>query len=298
MTTASAPGKLVLCGEYAVLEGHAAVVAAVDVRARAAIAAAPSAPLVAAVCAAARSRGLVVPAAIAVDTAAFSAGGRKLGLGSSAAAAVAAAGLIVHGARGALDAGTRELTWQIARDAHRAFQGGGSGIDVAAACYGGLLRFSTAEQPTAAPPLPGALELLVVDTLSSTSTQGFVDRVLALPDRDRRLAPLAHAALAFMDACAADDADALLAAVEQACSGMGELGAAAGVDVVSAAHARIATLASAHGGAAKPSGAGGGDVAVAFVPRERRAALASTLAQAGLPVLPLHVDERGVMIED
>lgn len=295
MSVASAPGKLVLCGEYAVLDGHAAVVAAVDVRARAQAASAASAPLVAAVCAAARAHGLTVTADLVVDTGAFTAGGRKLGLGSSAAAAAAAAALVVHQARGALDV---DLVWVIARDAHRAFQGGGSGIDVAAACFGGLVRFTTRDRPAPAPPLPGALELVVVDTGSSTSTQGFVDRVLGLPGRASLLAPLAHAALAFQDACAADDADLLLAAVEQACGGMGELGRAAGLDIVSAPHAHIASLASRHGGAAKPSGAGGGDVAIAFVPRERRASLVAALAHEGLPVVPVHVDERGVMIED
>ena len=49
--------------------------------------------------------------------------------------------------------------------------------------------------------------------------------------------------------------------------GMGELGQAAGVTSSTAELAQIAELARVHGGAAKPSGAGGGDVAIAFFQR-------------------------------
>lgn len=294
MSVASAPGKLVLCGEYAVLLGHPAVVAAVDVRARARLGEGAPAPLLAAVAQAARSRGLPVGGEIVVDTGAFSAGGRKLGLGSSAAAATAAAALLVHEARGALDV---ELAWQIARDAHRAFQGGGSGIDVAASSFGGLVRFSLRERPVPAPPLPPSLEVLVVDTGSSTSTQGFVDRVLAHPDRAAYLEPIAAATSSFLDACAQGDARELLAAVERACAGMAALGAETGVDIVSEPHARIAALASACGGAAKPSGAGGGDVALAFVPRARSEELRAALRAASLPVVDLRLGAPGVRIE-
>ncbi|MCC7112720.1 MAG: hypothetical protein IT382_25740 [Deltaproteobacteria bacterium] len=294
MIVASAPGKLVLCGEYAVLLGHPAVVAAVDVRARARLGAGPSAPLIAAVMQTARARGLVSPGDGVVDTNAFSAGGRKLGLGSSAAAATAAAALVVQEARGALEL---ELVWQIARDAHRAFQGGGSGIDVAASCFGGLVRFSQRERPVPAPPLPASLEVLVVDTGSSTSTQGFVDRVLAHPDRAAYLEPIAAATGSFLDACAQGDAAELLAAVERACAGMAALGAETGVDIVSEPHARIAALAASCGGAAKPSGAGGGDVALAFVPRARSEELRAALRAASLPVVDLRLGAPGVRIE-
>jgi phosphomevalonate kinase len=45
---------------------------------------------------------------------------------------------------------------------------------------------------------------------------------------------------------------------------MGALGRAAGVSIVTEELQKIAHLADNHGGAAKPSGAGGGDVAIAF----------------------------------
>jgi phosphomevalonate kinase len=47
---------------------------------------------------------------------------------------------------------------------------------------------------------------------------------------------------------------------------MGELGDAAGIPILTDALKQIAQLASAAGGAAKPSGAGGGDVALALFP--------------------------------
>ena len=100
---ATAPGKLILTGEYAVLDGAPALVIAVDrrgdrARARRARAAARRSSLAVADELAAR-RGAADPAAraaleIAVDSRAFyDDGATKLGLGSSAAVTVAATAL-------------------------------------------------------------------------------------------------------------------------------------------------------------------------------------------------------------
>ena len=155
MTTRfSAPGKLVLCGEYAVVDGRPAVVAAVNRRAVARVSSAHElrvrgnasrwltvtaavldgtddahardAPLLVCVLREAHKRGLpLLPAHITVSTTSFSAVAGKLGLGSSAAAAVALASAVAHD-RGA------DAVYELARAGHFAFQGGGSGIDVAA----------------------------------------------------------------------------------------------------------------------------------------------------------------------
>ncbi|OGQ26302.1 MAG: hypothetical protein A2138_17410 [Deltaproteobacteria bacterium RBG_16_71_12] len=148
-----------------------------------------------------------------------------------------------------------------------------------------------------APALPRDLEVLVVDTGASATTQGMVDRVLALPDRAARLTAIGRAATSFLNACATDDAEALIAAVDAARSGMVALGAAAGVDIVSEQHARIAAVAASLGGAAKPSGAGGGDIAVAFVPRARAAELRAALSAAALPVVDVRIGAPGVRID-
>jgi phosphomevalonate kinase len=309
---ASAPGKLVLAGEYAVTDGHRALVAAVDVRARVACAPAPSLvlegnfaraidaadrrelrarlPLLCAVIDELDARAVPLPALRArVDTSAFSRAGEKVGLGSSAAACSALVRAL------APDASIDDVH-AMARTAHRAFQGGGSGIDVAASCYGGVVSFQ-AGVASPAPPLPRALDWVVVFVGHGTSTQGFVDRYAALPDRRSHAARLAAAADAFFDACRRDDALALCEAIDHAREAMGAMGQAAGIDVVSAPHARVAALTRAHGGAAKPSGAGGGDVAICAVAPEARAALVAALASEAFTVLDVKLGAPGARLD-
>jgi phosphomevalonate kinase len=98
---ASAPGKLILTGEYAVLDGAPALVAAIDRRVLARRHTGPlgSSPFLVAVAdAIARRRGADDPAAkaameIVVDSSALYDDATKLGLGSSAAVTVAATAL-------------------------------------------------------------------------------------------------------------------------------------------------------------------------------------------------------------
>jgi phosphomevalonate kinase len=68
------------------------------------------------------------------------------------------------------------------------------------------------------------------------------------------------------------------------------MGADAGLDYDTPALARIAEIARAHGGAAKPSGAGGGDVAVAaFHEADARDAFQRACAREGLSPIPVDV---------
>src|SRR6185503_7683649 len=124
----TAPGKVVLFGEYAVLEGGRAIVAAINRRAKGELVPAKTeeqySEVVKAVVARAGRSGFGVDRGIAIDTASFmDAAGSKLGIGSSAAVAVVAAALITG--RG------DEAVLEIAIDAHReAAHGEGSGVDV------------------------------------------------------------------------------------------------------------------------------------------------------------------------
>lgn len=312
----SAPGKLVLIGEYAVTDGFPAVVAAVDRRATVTVddasdlrvrgndprwltvptnlvdgesdAPPGDQPLLFAVMREVQRRGMpLVRGHLTVSTTAFSADGKKLGLGSSAAAAVAFAAVFCD---------DTDTIYDIARTAHRAFQGGGSGIDVAASSYGGLLRFHGGRaQP--APALPIGLAVVVAWTGVPAKTQGFVDAYRALPERGRHAAAIDAATTRFLDAAGQGDSGALLRAVHDARTAMHELGRAARIDIVTAEHARIAAIADAAGGAAKPSGAGGGDVAVCFVPAKARAQLERALTAAGLAVVDVAVGAPGVRVD-
>lgn len=153
--TASAPGKVVLCGEYAVLDGAPAVAMAVNRRARVTIDSgaraavssiglrgSPDTRLLDSVC---DVLDIDRPdAAITLDTGAFTdaQSGRKLGIGSSAALAVA-----LVGALSSRDAGPGRI-FETALAAHRRFQGGrGSGVDIAASTAGGLIGYRQGEAP-------------------------------------------------------------------------------------------------------------------------------------------------------
>jgi mevalonate kinase len=171
---ASAPGKLVIAGEYAVLEGAPALVLAIDRQARVTLedsdgsdyeisapglgihaacgrldaagriawpalgaAASASLRLVGAILETLGAEERPPPFRASLDTRAFRADGdrrRKLGLGSSAALTVALASAI----RALGRRGAPSL--YTLRAAHRRAQDGhGSGLDVAASRHGGLL---------------------------------------------------------------------------------------------------------------------------------------------------------------
>jgi len=137
MATASAPGKLFLIGEYGVLHGWPAVVAAVDrrVTGRFVPGGAPATPLVEQVVETVRAYlvedGATVPeGAPVLDSSALASGTGKLGLGSSAAVAAAGVGAMLAAAGCDLEY-SRILAFTLANRAHRAAQGGrGSGAAI------------------------------------------------------------------------------------------------------------------------------------------------------------------------
>lgn len=263
----SAPGKLVLLGEYAVLEGGVAVVAAIDRRASGSLlpagaeAPAPS-PLVAALVTEAEHRGVLAPAArgasLSLDTSSFrDASGAKLGLGSSSAAAVVGAALLT-------DRGD-EVVLDLALAAHRAASGGeGSGIDVAAAYYGGVL--ATKRQPAAVEPLAsrmGGLSLGVLYTGRSASTADMIARVRSAPRFGEYVRVMTGLAEEGLRAFERQTADGLLSVVARYGRAMAGLGRDAGAPIVTDELEAIMRLADeSRVAAAKPSGAGGGDVAI------------------------------------
>lgn len=80
---------------------------------------------------------------------------------------------------------------------------------------------------------------------------------------------------------------------------MQKLGRESGTDIVTAAHRRVRDLAACARCAAKPSGAGGGDVAVCLCPGPSEAEqLRGLLRDAGIATLQLAPDDKGATVED
>ena len=296
----TAPGKLVVIGEYAVLEGFPAIVAAVNRRASGQFVPGqpPESPLVdAAVRGAADALGpdgTALPrGSVLVDTSAFSLDGTKLGIGSSAATAAVTVGAVLEMA-GLAVADSADLVFAVASAAHRAAQGGlGSGADVAAAVYGGLLHYTRpargAPDIRRLPPFAD-VELVVFTTGTASSTVDCLRAVAAFAARSPEahrdlLRSIADAVAHFETGLLARSASELFAAVAAAHVGMERLGQAAGVPIVTPLLARAAAVASEVGGAAKPSGAGGGDVGIAFLPDPETAA-AFRAPQRGMALAP------------
>jgi phosphomevalonate kinase len=306
----TAPGKLVLLGEYAVLDGFPAIVAAVNRRASGQFVPGrtPESPLVdvavkAATEALGPNRRALPRGSVLVDTAAFSLDGTKLGIGSSAATAAVSVGAVLEMAGLAVKEST-DLIFDLASGAHRTAQGGvGSGADVAAAVYGGLLHYTHPVGRPATirrlPALAGA-EMVVFSTGSPSSTVDCLRAVTAFaarsPETHRQLLPpIAEAVSRFETGLFSRDTAELFAAVSAAHIGMEMLGQAAGIPIVTPLLAHAAVLAHEMGGAAKPSGAGGGDVGIAFLPDSEAADEFRTRARdLGLGILDLYVDPTGI----
>ena len=261
------PGKLVIIGDYTVLDGSPAAVLAIDHGVRCEVLAGDGIETPDG------DTRFVSPALLGAPTALyrFSAWNPvdlpgKPGFGGSAAACVAAC---IAAGRPASDAFT----------IHHTVQGSGSGIDVAASIHGGLIRFTPGQPVAVLPPLTPS----VIYSGISARTGPRVAVWRAWSDHTARAAVVAEAAV-LVDLLSVDPIAATAAAAELligACR-------AAGVDYLTPGLSRILALAAEHGGAAKPSGAGGGDCAVAFFPdRESQRTFEDRCAREGLVPIPV-----------
>lgn len=220
--TASAPGKLFLLGEYAVLHGAPALLTAVDRRVQVSISARDhgpwrvSAPALQITNLVLENDGSV-PTGIDASTLSklrvFDAVRREVArlldqsadvqplagldvtidsdafwhhghkLGLGSSAAVAAALTAAFAAAAGLGLDPRQVLDSATR-AHRAAQSGaGSGGDVAASCTGGLLSFSRGAEPIVRT-WPEDLNMSVVVTGAGSSSTELVGRVAAYAERD------------------------------------------------------------------------------------------------------------------
>lgn len=260
-----APGKVVLSGAYAVLEGAPAIVSAVD---RFVIADSSA------------QAEFETPEFLAAHTDAFQPrydasalrqGDRKLGLGSSAAILVACLGAArLDSAPQLTDATLQSEVYPRALAAHRQAQGGGSGIDVAASTFGGhlLAQRSPSGDLTLSP--QSWPDSLVIEVWAAGRTARTSDLLRAVFDLKRRnnaeYAPLldaqTQAATRAAHAFARGSARGFVEALADQHTALERLGRAAGVEIVIDAVHQLHALAKTQGGSVLPAGAGGGDISI------------------------------------
>lgn len=316
----SAPGKVMIAGEYAVLDGAPAWMMAVDRRAIVNAEPLPSdkwqiaskggvegqaehslaelcstdidgaspAYLVSAVlrCADAQHLSRLSGAKLHIDSSEFSRDQLKLGIGSSAAVTVA-----VQAAVAALIGEPPDHDH--AQRAHRLAQhGSGSGADVAAAFFGGNLWFQGGEASTF--DAPTGFHMLFVWSGESASTTELVARYRAAQN-EANSAARDGLALASATLVTSNNKPVDLEGFAQA---LGEFDEAYGIGIFSPAHKAIAELAKSRSIPYKPCGAGGGDLGIAWS-RDASAleGLRHALAEAGYPCIDLEPTHHGVDVQ-
>jgi phosphomevalonate kinase len=293
MTTAvvaSAPGKIVLSGEYAVLDGAPAIVMAVDRRARVVLAddvgnigqiRAPGyteeigrfqvadggirwlegQALYRVVDSVWRAADALPSGGqrIDLDTSDFVDPERqqKIGIGSSAALTVALCAAVKRSA----DWGT---IMDVAQRAHGDLQGGaGSGVDIACSLRGGLIEYRREGASVAALDWPQALFYRVVWTGVSASTRDKLRKLntgASLPSRVR----LAGASECMADAWRSGDADGIIKNYRSYIEDLRQFSIDHGLGIFDAGHEDIWRKAIDFQLTYKPCGAGGGDVGIVF----------------------------------
>ena len=297
-TVASAPGKIVLAGEYAVLSGAPAVCMAVQARAFVTVAASPdgdchvttpgfsgTAPfaVVDSVCAGPRPSNN-----IELDTRAFSVDGNKIGIGSSAAVTVA----LVAAIEGSTD------VFSAAFQAHNELQGGaGSGIDVAAAVHGGLIEYEMPTRSVRAIPWPSGLAMRVLWTGVSASTEARLQK-LAVQTKHPSHAELGLAAARMASAWRSGDAISILAEYATYIGALRQFSIDHDLGIFDAGHDELTDAAMVNNLVYKPAGAGGGDIGI-LLGRDVADLDAFIDSHAHLTqgVVPCELDPDGVRLE-
>jgi len=261
---ASAPGKIVLAGEYAVLDGEPAISMAIDRRAVVTLEDNPdgkcnlSTPgfsggdrfgIVDAV-----SGGARPPKNIVLDTRAFADDGDKIGIGSSAALTVA----LVAGLSDSDEVLSEAL------EAHRAFQGGaGSGVDIATAVRGGLIEYEMPSRTVTSLAWPSGLCIRVVWTGVPSSTESKLEKLAAQAARPSRSA-LLLAAPRMAEAWRSGDVGRIMADYIPYIGVLRQFSVDHDLGIFDAGHDQLTDAAMLGDLVYKPAGAGGGDIGILF----------------------------------
>ena len=324
VVVASAPGKVVLSGEYAVLDGAPAICMAVDRRARVTLAGAGGdvsqvrAPgftdkvgrfesadgnlrwlnaqnIFRIVDSVWRTADALPGGAwnIDLDTSEFNDKDRrrKIGIGSSAALTVALCALV----KGSTQAAS---IMAVAQRAHRDLQGGaGSGVDIACSLTGGLIEYRMEGMSVTPLNWPDGLSYRLIWTGVPASTAGKLAKLnagISKPSRVRLVSASEGIASAWHDG----DADQIIKKYRDYNEQLRQFSVDHDLGIFDAGHDELWRAANDAHLTYKPCGAGGGDVGIVMGTDETAVnSFASTLA-AKFSVLESRLTEVGVMTEE
>ena len=315
MTTASAPGKIILFGEHAVVSGTAALGGAADLRARATVEDLPGRVLIETDDLSLQGfsfdpgSGQISSASAAYATRYVSAAVRELeardvririesdippaaGMGSSASIVVAAvAALNGHLGLGLSEREIAQLSYRIERGVQK---GRGSPMDTALATYGGYQRIADGNQPLDLPPL----EVMVGYTRVPHDTFSLVERVQLLKERYpdlvepifQAMGAITERAVPLVREMNLEELGGLLDIIHGLLEALG---------VSSRELSELVYAARGAGGAlgAKLTGAGGGGCMIALPGIEGKDALMVALRQARGVAFPVMMGGEGVRLE-
>ncbi len=251
-------------------------------------------------------------------------GGQKYGLGSSAAVVTAVIAAVLK--KFLPQKASQQLIFKLASISHVITQGNGSGADVAASSHGGMLQYSSFQadwlldaydkagtitelagsdwpyfslSPTR---LPENLHICIGWTGSPASTSSLIQKIRRLKDTnellyEQFLSDSGKAVGSFLDGVQHDYATKVIEGVRLNRQALSVVGKNAGVDIETSALTVLCDLAEKHGGAGKPSGAGGGDCGIAFMPSEEQAnELMKAWKKAGIKPLDLTLCSDGAVM--
>ena len=351
----SVPGKLILIGEYAVLEGADALVASVNRYVNIDISGSgsdiceissnlTSIPLkftidsngncipkqsqsaellltmnfalkiLSKACSQIIDLGFPIsPFLIRIDTSQFYSGTNKLGLGSSSALTIALLVSIVNhlGIEKEIFAKKYDI-FHLACDIHFKAQGNkGSGIDIAAGVFGGINVYNMnmlsekqcSKQISNVPAFSGLLILPIWSGVSS-STRKLLSQVEEYRFNHRkkyeemmsRLSTLSNSGCVTY---AGNNLSDFLDIIADYYKVLMEFSMRSQIPIISDIHQKVAKIVYGSGGIYKPSGAGGGDIGIAFSDSEKIINnIVRELTHNNIQTLELGISETGVIVEN